>query len=66
MTMCRKWLNIKQGEILGDQLPKLWAEAAYNTYLLKQTNKQTKQTKKQQDMTVPFARARAKLGGSIR
>ena len=25
-----------------------------------------KQTKIQQDMTVPFARARAKLGGSIR
>ena len=24
------------------------------------------QNKKQQDMTVPFARARAKLGGSIR
>ena len=30
----------------------------------KQTNKQTNKTK--QDMTVPFARARAKLGGSIR
>ena len=27
---------------------------------------QPKQTKNKQDMTVPFARARAKLGGSIR
>ena len=34
----------------------------------KQTNKQSKKKKKKkkQDMTVPFARARAKLGGSIR
>ena len=31
----------------------------------KQTNEQNK-TKQKQDMTVPFARALAKLGGSIR
>ena len=28
--------------------------------------KNRKEKKKEQDMTVPFARARAKLGGSIR
>ena len=36
-----------------------------STTTTKKTSKQTKQ-KQKQDMTVPFARARAKLGGSIR